>query len=113
MDKITKDSEIASLRRQLRDVDAHRASIEARLAALLDSLARLGRRRRLSLPCPQVKRSGSFADCLRVAGTSSRSAGRIAGTASVRNWLTRRNHHTEGLGDELRQPEFRLPTGGL
>jgi hypothetical protein len=37
MDKITKDSEIASLRRQLRDVDAHRASIEARLAALLDS----------------------------------------------------------------------------
>jgi hypothetical protein len=60
MDKITKDSEIASLRRQLRDVDAHRASIEARLAALLDSLARLGRRRRLSLPCPQVKRSGSL-----------------------------------------------------
>jgi hypothetical protein len=36
MDKTTKDSQIASLRRQLSDMDAHRASIEAQLAALLE-----------------------------------------------------------------------------
>jgi superfamily II DNA or RNA helicase len=36
MDKITKDSQVASLRRQLRDMDAQRASIEAQLAALLE-----------------------------------------------------------------------------
>src|ERR1039458_4026560 len=36
MDKITKDSQVASLRRQLRDMDAQRASIEAQLAVLLE-----------------------------------------------------------------------------
>jgi hypothetical protein len=36
MDKITKDSQVASLRRQLRDMDAQRAPIEAQLAALLE-----------------------------------------------------------------------------
>ena len=36
MDRVTKDAQIASLRRQLRDMDAQQASIEAQLAALLE-----------------------------------------------------------------------------
>ena len=37
-DNITKDSQIASLRQQLRDMDAQRASIEAQLAAFEQTL---------------------------------------------------------------------------
>jgi len=36
MDKSTKESRVASLRQQLREMDARRASIEAQLAALLE-----------------------------------------------------------------------------
>ena len=36
MDNITKDTQVASLRRQLRDMDAQRTAIEAQLATLLE-----------------------------------------------------------------------------
>src|ERR1035438_1959360 len=36
MDNITKDTQVASLRRQLRDMDAQRAAIEAQLATLVE-----------------------------------------------------------------------------
>ena len=92
MDKSSKESRIASLRRQLREMDAQRASIEAQLAALLEQAgpAQSPLRRR-SPPCPRLKRSGSFAACLQDARTSSRSAGRTARTdVGVRSGLRQR-----------------------